>query len=146
MGDPSGRCHCNIDQIERYRRKILGPLLDRIDIHVDVPRVPYAELEGPPGETSVTVRKRVMKAHGRQHRRCKTLNSHLTNRQIEEYCTLKTTDRLLLRQAMDRLQLSARAYHRILKVARTIADLDGTLAVATCHLTEAINYRRLDRQ
>ena len=146
LGDPSGRCHCNIDQIERYRRKISGPLLDRIDIHVEVPRVPYAELEGPPGEASTTVRKRVTQAHERQLRRCKTLNSHLTNRQIEEFCILKTADRLLLQQAMDRLQLSARAYHRILKVARTIADMEGTASVATHHLTEAINYRRLDRQ
>jgi magnesium chelatase family protein len=146
LGDPSGRCHCNIDHIERYRRKISGPLLDRIDIHVEVPRVPYAELEGPPGETSAAVRKRVTKAQERQQIRCKTLNSRLTNRQIEQCCTLKTADRQLLQQAMERLQLSARAYHRILKVSRTIADLDETAAVATRHLTEAINYRRLDRQ
>jgi len=146
LGDPSGRCHCNIDQIERYRRKISGPLLDRIDVHIEVPRVPYAELEGPPGEASAIVRKRVTIAQERQRKRCKSLNSRLTNRQIEQCCTLKVADRQLLQQAMERLQLSARAYHRILKVSRTIADLDGTAAVATRHLTEAINYRRLDRQ
>ena len=146
LGDPSGRCHCNIDQIERYRRKISGPLLDRIDVHVEVPRVPYAELEGPPGEASAIVRKRVTIAQERQRKRCKSLNSRLTNQQIEEHCQLEDADRQLLQQAMERLQLSARAYHRILKVSRTIADLDGTAAVATRHLTEAINYRRLDRQ
>ena len=146
LGDPSGRCHCNIDQIERYRRKISGPLLDRIDVYVEVPRVPYAELDGPPGEASAIVRKRVTIAQERQRKRCKSLNSRLTNRQIEEHCQLEDADRQLLQQAMERLQLSARAYHRILKVSRTIADLDGTAAVATRHLTEAISYRRLDRQ
>ena len=145
LGDPAGRCHCNIDQIERYRRKISGPLLDRIDIHVEVPRVPYAEFEGPPGEASAAVRKRVTQAHRRQHKRCKTLNSRLTNRQIEACCILKTADRLLLQQAMDRLQLSARAYHRILKVARTIADLAGRENIERTHLSEAIGYRKLDR-
>ena len=146
LGDPSGRCHCNIDQIERYRHKISGPLLDRIDIHVEVPRVPFAELGGPAGEASAAVRKRVTAAHGRQLGRCKTLNSRLTNRQIEEVCRLKTADQLLLQQAMERLQLSARAYHRILKVARTIADLEGSEDIETNHLGEAIGYRKLDRK
>jgi magnesium chelatase family protein len=145
LGDPSGRCHCNIDQIERYRRKISGPLLDRIDIHIEVPRVAYNELEGAPGEASTAVRTRVAEAQGRQLRRVNTLNSRLTNREIEACCTLRTADRLLLQQAMDRLQLSARAYHRILKVARTIADLAGCEDIERIHLSEAIGYRKLDR-
>jgi len=145
LGDPSGRCHCNIDQIERYRRKISGPLLDRIDLHVEVPRVPYAELQGPPGEASAEVRKRVTQAHQTQHSRCKVLNSRLTNQEIEAFCRLKTADRLLLQQAMDRLQLSARAYHRILKIARTIADLAHCENITAPHLSEAIGYRHLDR-
>jgi len=110
-----------------------------------VPRVPYADLEGPAGEASAAVRKRVTQAHGRQLGRCKTMNSRLTNRQVEESCTLKTADRLLLQQAMERLQLYARSYHRILKVARTIADLAGCEKIERMHLGEAIGYRKLDR-
>ena len=145
LGDPSGRCHCNIDQIERYRRKISGPLLDRIDMHVEVPRVAYNELQGPPGEASADVRMRVTGARERQQRRANALNSRLNNRQIEQFCTLDDADRLLLQHAMERLQLSARAYHRILKVARTIADLGDREAIASAHLGEAIGYRQLDR-
>jgi magnesium chelatase family protein len=145
LGDPSGRCHCNIDQIERYRRKISGPLLDRIDMHVEVPRVPYSELQGPPGEASAVVRRRVSSARERQLTRGNGLNSRLTNRQIEHSCSLTDADRLLLQQAMERLQLSARAYHRILKVARTIADLAGREHIESAHLGEAIGYRQLDR-
>jgi len=145
LGDPSGRCHCNIDQIERYRRKISGPLLDRIDMHVEVPRVPYRELHGPPGEASAVVRARVNSARARQQARANVLNSRLTNRQIEHCCCLAEADRQLLQQAMERLQLSARAYHRILKVARTIADLAGSEHIESAHLCEAIGYRQLDR-
>jgi magnesium chelatase family protein len=145
LGDPSGRCHCNIDQIDRYRRKISGPLLDRIDMHVEVPRVAYKELQGPPGEASAAVRMRVTGARERQLRRANTLNSRLENRLIEQFCSLNNSDRLLLQHAMERLQLSARAYHRILKVARTIADLDDCAAIASTHLGEAIGYRQLDR-
>jgi magnesium chelatase family protein len=145
LGDPSGRCHCNIDQIDRYRRKISGPLLDRIDMHVEVPRVAYKELQGPPGEASAALRMRVTGARERQLRRANTLNSRLENRLIEQFCSLNNSDRLLLQHAMERLQLSARAYHRILKVARTIADLDDCAAIASTHLGEAIGYRQLDR-
>jgi len=145
LGDPSGRCHCNIDQIERYRRKISGPLLDRIDMHVEVPRVPYSELHGPPGEASAVVRARVSRARARQQTRARALNSRLTNRQIEQGCCLAEADRQLLQQAMERLQLSARAYHRILKVARTIADLAGSEHIGSAHLAESIGYRQLDR-
>ena len=145
LGDPSGRCHCNIDQIDRYRRKISGPLLDRIDMHVEVPRVAYNELQGTPGEASANVRRRVTAAREFQQRRANRLNSRLDNRQIEQLCTLNKADRLLLQHAMERLQLSARAYHRILKVARTIADLGGREAIEGAHLGEAIGYRQLDR-
>ncbi|HAJ93228.1 MAG TPA: ATP-dependent protease [Gammaproteobacteria bacterium] len=145
LGDPSGRCHCNIDQIERYRRKISGPLLDRIDMHVEVPRLSFAEMDGPPGESSAAVRARVVAAKDRQMQRSHTLNSQLDNRQLDSVCGLQQSDRLLLQQAMERLQLSARAYHRILKVARTIADLAGSLAIEQAHISEAINYRKLDR-
>jgi len=145
LDDPSGRCHCNIDQIQRYRRKISGPLLDRIDMHINIPRLSYADLEGPAGESSAAVRTRVTAARHRQKQRGHALNSQLNNRQLEELCELQQADRLLLQQAMECLQLSARAYHRILKVARTIADLAGSLAIEQAHISEAINYRKLDR-
>ena len=145
LGDPSGRCHCNIDQIERYRRKISGPLLDRIDMHISIHRLSYDELEGPAGEPSAAVRARVVTARNRQMQRSRTLNSQLNNRQLQEQCELQQADRLLLQQAMECLQLSARAYHRILKVARTIADLADSHAIGRAHLSEAINYRKLDR-
>jgi magnesium chelatase family protein len=146
LGDPSGRCHCNINQIERYRRKLSGPLLDRIDMHVEVPRVPYEVLQGPPGEASDIVRARVSHARERQQQRGNVLNSRLSNRQLESFCHLGEADRRLLQHAMERLQLSARAYHRILKVARTIADLAGRENIESIHLGEAIGYRQLDRR
>ncbi|MDX2457433.1 MAG: YifB family Mg chelatase-like AAA ATPase [Gammaproteobacteria bacterium] len=145
LGDPSGRCHCNIDQIERYRRKISGPLLDRIDMHVEVPRLSFAEMDGPAGESSAAVHARVTAARDRQTQRSHTLNSQLDSRQLDDFCHLRKADRLLLQQAMERLQLSARAYHRILKVARTIADIAGSLGIERAHISEAINYRKLDR-
>ena len=145
LGDASGRCHCNIDQLERYRRKISGPLLDRIDMHVDVPRLPYAELEGSTGESSAVVRARVSAARNRQLQRSQTLNSQLDNQQLTSHCKLKKPQRLLLQQAMEHMQLSARAYHRIIKLARTIADLGRSDHIETQHVSEAINYRKLDR-
>jgi magnesium chelatase family protein len=145
LGDTSGRCHCNIDQLERYRRKISGPLLDRIDMHVDVPRLSYADLEGSTGEPSATVRARVSAARNLQLQRNHTLNSQLDNQQLQKHCRLEKPQQLLLQQAMEHLQLSARAYHRIIKLARTIADLDCTRRIETRHVSEAINYRKLDR-
>ena len=115
-------------------------------MHVEVPRVPYGELQGPPGEASAAVRTRVSSARDRQLTRGNVLNSRLTNRQIEHVCSLTDADRLLLQHAMERLQLSARAYHRILKVARTIADLAGREHIESAHLGEAIGYRQLDRK
>ena len=145
LGDPSGRCHCNIDQLDRYRRKISGPLLDRIDMHVDVPRLSYDEMRGPQGETSRQVRERVIGTRNIQLQRNDMLNSELTHQQIDDVCALNKQDQLLLQQAIEKLQLSARAYHRILKLARTIADMDTSEDINTKHLTEAIHYRKLDR-
>jgi magnesium chelatase family protein len=145
LGDPSGRCRCTGEQIRRYRGKLSGPLLDRIDLHVEVPRLGFQELEGPAGERSTIVRERVMRSRIVQLKRGHTLNSGLDNRQLDAVCVLKKADRLLLHQAMQRLQLSARAYHRILKIARTIADLGDSPDIETVHLGEALGYRTLDR-
>ena len=145
LGDPSGRCHCTSEQVQRYRNRISGPLLDRIDMHVEVPRLTFSEIEGSPGEHSSVVRKRVCRTRERQLERNGTLNSRLTHSQLQQACVLAKQDRQLLQHAMDKLQLSARAYHRIIKLARTIADMDAATDITTGHLTEAINYRRLDR-
>jgi magnesium chelatase family protein len=147
LGDSNGRCRCSPDQIDRYRARISGPLLDRIDIHIEVARVSQEALlaEQPQQETSAAIRERVCKARDIQLARSQKPNSQLSNREIDRYCTLCSADRQLLGKAMERLGLSARSAHRILKVARTIADLDGSAAVSTQHLSEAIAYRRLDR-
>jgi magnesium chelatase family protein len=145
LGDPSGRCHCTSEQVKRYRNRISGPLLDRIDMHVEVPRLTFSEMEGQPGEHSSEVRKRVCRTRERQLERNGTLNSRLTHSQLQQACVLAKQDRQLLQHAMDKLQLSARAYHRIIKLARTIADMDAATDITTGHITEAINYRRLDR-
>jgi magnesium chelatase family protein len=146
LGDPSGRCRCTSEQIQKYRNRISGPLLDRIDMHVEVPRLSFRELDGPAGESSEQVRQRVSKARCIQERRNATLNSRLDNRQIGACCKLDSSDRRLLQQALEKLDLSARAWHRILKVARTIADLDEAMHIGTPHLSEAIHYRSLDRR
>jgi magnesium chelatase family protein len=114
-------------------------------MHVEVPRLSFAEIDGPQGESSAAVRARVVAAKDRQMQRSHTLNSQLDNRQLGNVCGLQQADRLLLQQAMEHLQLSARAYHRILRVARTIADLAGNLTIERTHISEAINYRKLDR-
>ncbi len=145
LGDVSGKCRCTMEQIQRYRNRISGPLLDRIDMHVEVPRLPFEHMHGKKGEGSSVVRERVTRTRDIQLQRNGTLNSQLTSNQMDEVCALSKPDRLLLQQAMEKLQLSARAYHRILKLARTIADMDGGMAIKTAHLGEAINYRRLDR-
>jgi magnesium chelatase family protein len=131
--------------VQRYRARVSGPLLDRIDLHVEVPRLSFDEMNGPKGECSDIVRERVVAAREIQLRRNNTLNSRLTHQQIDEVCALNQSDRLLLQQAMDKLRLSARTYHRILKLARTIADMDASANIAARHLTEAIGYRGLDR-
>jgi len=145
LGDPSGRCRCTIEQLHRYRNRISGPLLDRIDMHVEVPRLSFEEMNGPRGECSTVVRERVSAARNIQLQRNDSLNSQLTPQQIEDVCALNNADRLLLQNAIEKLQLSARAYHRILKLARTIADMDASSEISAQHLSEAINYRKLDR-
>ena len=146
-GDPSGRCLCNDEAIRRYRARISGPLLERIDLHVEVPRLPPTALrtDGPPGESSTRVRERVLAARARQQARGGRPNAHLDQAQTNTFCRLAPRDTALLERAVDGLQLSARSLHRILRVARTIADLAGSDAIETPHLTEAIGYRKLER-
>lgn len=145
-GDPSGRCRCSRDAIERYRARLSGPLLDRIDLHIEVPRLPPADLrpDAPPGESTATVRERVVAARGRQHARAGKPNAALDQGETARHCRLAPGDQALLERAVDALQLSARSMHRILRVARTIADLAHSDAIATAHLTEAIGYRRME--
>jgi len=148
LGDPSSRCRCTAEQVARYRARISGPLLDRIDLHVEVPRVPADRLNAPMPdrtETSNQVRARVETARARQLERAGKPNQALTPRELGHACPLDEAARRVMSQALQRLGLSARAYHRVLKVARTIADLAGSDAVETAHLSEAIGYRRLDR-
>ncbi len=146
-GDPSGRCECLPDVIRRYRGKVTGPILDRIDLHVQVPRLPAAELrpDAPPGESTATVRERVIAARDRQQQRAGMCNARMDTRALAQDCRLQDADQALLETAADRLHLSARAVHRVLRVARTIADLDPHLddgaAIATPHLSEALAYR-----
>ncbi|HET7656083.1 MAG TPA: YifB family Mg chelatase-like AAA ATPase [Luteimonas sp.] len=146
-GDPSGRCRCTPDIIARYRGRVSGPLMDRIDLHVEVSRLPPSELrpDAPPGEPSDAVRARVLAARERQHDRAGKPNARLGQRETGRHCRLSAGDQLLLERAIEQLQLSARAMHRILRVSRTIADLDGSDAIATAHLTEALGYRQADR-
>jgi magnesium chelatase family protein len=146
-GDPSGRCGCSAESVMRYRSKLSGPLMDRIDLQLAVPRLPPQDLrpDAPRGETSATVRERVLAARDRQLARAGRLNAHLSQAQTEDHCRLAASDQALLENAMATLQLSARAMHRILRVARSIADLAGSGDIATSHLAEAIGYRELDR-
>lgn len=147
LGDTSGRCQCNPQQVSRYRSRISGPLLDRIDLHIEVPNLPRSELRQDDNrETSAQVCQRVVNTRNRQLQRSGKANSRLTNREIEQFCQLTEADERLLDRAMEQLGLSARAWYRILKVARTIADLSASEKIQTVHLTEAITYRRLERK
>ncbi len=147
-GDPSGRCLCSGEMIRRYRARISGPLLERIDLHVEVPRLPPTLLrtDAPAGESSADVRARVVAARARQLARCKQPNARLDQSQTNAFCRLAPRDSALLERAVESLQLSARSLHRILRVARTIADLDASPTIEAPHLTEAIGYRKLERQ
>jgi len=146
LGHASGRCSCTADQVQRYRNRISGPLLDRIDMHLEVPYVPMEHLQTQlRGEDSETVRQRVMRARQWQIERQGCCNAELRQSQIEKYCALGEADTQLLHQAINKLGLSTRAYHRIIKLARSIADLAGNESIGTAQLTEAIGYRRLDR-
>jgi len=150
LNDPKHACTCAPGQIQRYRRKISGPLLDRIDIHVEVPAVPYKDLSADySGETSAEIRKRVVQTRTIQLERFKGdkifSNGQMKTRHIKRYCKLDHEALTLIETAMHRLGLSARAYSRILKLARTIADMEGVDAIAAHHISEAIQYRSLDR-
>jgi magnesium chelatase family protein len=146
LGHPNGRCRCTPDQVARYRRKISGPLLDRIDLQIEVPDVPQEELaRAATGEASAAVRDRVAAARGRQIARQRKANAALGARDTDRYCSPDARGAAVLKQAIDRIGLSARAYHRVLKVARTIADLAGMESVRGPHVAEAIQYRKQDR-
>jgi magnesium chelatase family protein len=145
LGHFSGRCRCTPDQVVRYRGKISGPLLDRIDIQIEVPTLREEELTSAGrGEGSDQVRGRVEAARARQTERQGKLNSQLGPRELEQYCPAEDAAKALLKQAIARLNLSARAYHRVLKLARTTADLAGQGTIGIAHMAEAIQYRRLD--
>lgn len=163
-GDPTHACTCTVSAIMRYERRISGPLLDRIDMHLEVPRVQHARLfDDRPGEASEVVRMRVVAARERQRERmvdataaaggevprlrfdgrprAPTANAELGGREVREHCRLDAEGEALIRSAMKQLGLSARSYHRVLKLARTIADLDGLDAIAAGHVAEALQYR-----
>ena len=152
LTDPSHACTCTPYQVQRYLGKISGPILDRIDIHVDVPAVRYRDLAGDSGsiESSDDVRSRVNSARGIQktrycHMRKIHANAHLEPKGIKRFCAIDDDGEKILRRAIDTFGFSARAYHRILKVARTIADLDSGGEIQTRHISEAVQYRTLDR-
>lgn len=147
QGDASGKCRCTPDQVLRYRGRISGPLLDRIDMQIFVPRVEREQLSATAvaGEDSATVRGRVIAARQRQLQRQETPNARLAPKQIDHHCQPEPAARQLLDQAMNRLSLSARAYHRLLKLARTIADLAGINTIGSAQIAEAVRYRELDR-
>jgi magnesium chelatase family protein len=145
-GDPVRECTCAPTQVTRYQKRISGPLLDRIDIHIEVPRVDYNKLtDDRLGEPSEAIRERVERARERQRRRFAdiplTCNADMGPGEVRRICRLDDAGRSLVRAAMQQLQMSARAFHRILKLARTIADLAGSEEIDTAHLAEAIQYR-----
>lgn len=146
LGDRKRECRCNPMQVQRYRSKISGPLLDRIDIHIEAPALTIDELRSQEvGESSDVISSRIKEARLRQICRIQTNNSKMSHQQIRTHCKITKEQGDLLQQAMEQLHLSARAYDRILKVARTISDLEGTESLETEHLLEAIQYRSLDR-
>ena len=152
LGDASDQCRCTPPMLDRYRARVSGPLLDRIDLHVEVPRVSVSSLaeDTPATESSAAIRVRVLAARARATIRLARLgiavNAHIPGREVRRVCRIDARGRRLLEAASDRLGLSARAYTRILRVARTIADLNGEDEITTAHLAEAIQYRSLDRR
>jgi magnesium chelatase family protein len=149
-GDPKRQCNCNPMQIERYLSRISGPLLDRIDLHVEVPPVPFRELSDSAGTTSATMREQVVAARDRQSQRfareTMKINGKMSPPEIRKHCRLERDAESLLKSAMEELGLSARAHDKILRVGRTIADLDDAEHISAIHLSEAIGYRTLDRR
>ena len=148
--DPKHPCRCSYGHIHRYRSKISGPLLDRIDIHVEVPAVPYKDLrkEGD-AESSEDIRNRATAARTIQSERFARTkihaNAQMSSRHVKKYCKIDDDSAALLESAIDKLGLSARAYNRILKISRTIADLEGVSDIQSYHIAESIQYRTLDR-
>jgi magnesium chelatase family protein len=148
LGHASGRCRCAPDQVARYRGRVSGPLIDRLDLAIDVPSVPADALSfygASTGEPSADVRLRVAEAHAAQCARQGKSNARLTVAEVAQHCRPAPDAETLLARAMTRLSLSARAYHRILKVARTIADLAGSATIEAAHVAEAIQFRRFER-
>ncbi len=146
LGDPAGRCRCTPDQVSRYRGRLSGPFLDRIDLQVEVPALRQDELmQAGDGESSAVVRQRVQAAYQRQMARQGKPNARLGSREVDQWCLPDADGEQLLKLAIARLNLSARAYHRILKVARTIADLADSQTVTSAHIAEAVQLRKLDR-
>jgi magnesium chelatase family protein len=150
-GDLRRDCHCTPPQVERYMSKISGPLIDRIDIHIEVPSVEYRDLSGgTPGTPSSELRIQVEKARAAQAARFNggptRYNADMTHRQTRQFCELDQEGQNILKAAMSEMGLSARAHDKVLRVARTIADLDGSERIRPFHLNEAVNYRMLDRQ
>jgi magnesium chelatase family protein len=149
--DPQKECGCTPPQIQRYRSKVSGPLLDRIDIQVEVPALRYQELASKDaGESSSIIRERVNRARAIQlarfQKRGLHANAQMGTRDIKRYCNVKPEAEKLLEVAINKLGLSARAYSRVLKVSRTIADLEGSAEIQPAHISEAIQYRSLDRR
>ena len=149
-GSTTKDCSCTQEQIKKYMSRISGPLLDRIDIQIEVPSIKYNSLENDKPESSETIRKRVNKAREIQQNRYEKenifSNAMLTPKLIEKYCTIDAESKELLRKVFDNLGLSARAYGRILKVSRTIADLEGQKEIRKNHIAEAVQYRNLDKK
>jgi magnesium chelatase family protein len=150
-GDSRRSCQCSPQQIRQYPGRISGPLLDRIEIHIEVPAVSYRELTGrQSGESSAGIKERVDRARALQQERFPEgrtpLNARMTEREVKKHCRIDDESGRLIEMAMEKLGLSARAYARILKVARTIADLDGRNEIGPSHVAEAIQYRSLDRR
>jgi magnesium chelatase family protein len=151
LGDAKRPCKCGPQQVERYMGRISGPLLDRIDLHIEVPSVPFQELAATAdGTSSAAMRQQVNRARAAQRERfgpdSHRLNSRMSSRQLRKYCALDNEGKGLLKTAMEELGLSARAHDRILRVARTVADLEGSAAIQQGHVVEAIGYRGLDRK
>ena len=151
FGHPTRPCTCSPQQVSRYLSRVSGPLLDRLDLHIEVPPVEFDELaSSAAAEPSAKIRERVNRARAIQNERFSgtgiSSNSRMNARQLREFCPLHDRARALLKNAFERMGLSARAYDRVLKVARTIADLDGSEVILPVHAAEAVQYRSLDRK